>query len=307
MNESKSTARAMAMAWVTLAYLVAGGAAIGAGWLVRGSHPLWVAGLADIVGTVVIFIFARVFDNSSFYDPYWSVAPMGLVVYFALVAGDPVSARAVLIIGLVSAWGLRLTWNWARGWSGLDHEDWRYRDIRGWSGRWYWPASFLTIMLLPTVLVFGGCLALWAALAPGISQAPLGVLDGVAGTIVGLAIAIEATADKQLRRFVQSRPGPEAIMDRGLWAYSRHPNYFGEVLFWWGLFGFALAAAPTRWWVVCGPLGITALFLFVSIRLIDTRMLARRPGYAAHRARVSRLVPWPPRRALGRELHDAQR
>lgn len=287
--------RARAFFWVLLAYAVAGGAAFGSGWALRANHPLVVAGVADLAGTVVIFVFAWRFDNSSFYDPYWSVAPIALVTYYALVAGDGVTARGAIIIGLVTLWGLRLTYNWARGWAGLHHEDWRYRDIRGWSGRLYWPASFATIMLLPTLLVFGGCLSPWAALTQASAARPLVLLDGVAAGAMGIAILYEAFADQQLRRFVLSRPGPEAIMDRGLWAYCRHPNYFGEVLFWWGLFGFALAAAPERWWVVVGPTAITLLFLLVSIPLIDARMLARRPGYAAHRRRVSRILPWPPR------------
>lgn len=295
-DEKKPASRAVAFAWVILAYGVAFGAAFGAGWGQRASHPLLVAGAADLVGMVVIFVFAVRFDNSSFYDPYWSVAPIPLVIYFTVVASDGVGVRGAVIIGLVSLWGLRLTYNWARGWSGLDHEDWRYRDIRGWSGRFYWPTSFVTIMLLPTVLVFGGCLFAWAALAVAADARPFGVMDIVAASVTGLAILYEATADQQLRRFVRSRPGPEAIMDRGLWAYCRHPNYFGEVLFWWGLYLFTLAAAPARWWVVCGPAAITALFLFVSIPLIDRRMLARRPGYAAHRERVSRILPWLPRR-----------
>ena len=294
--DAKPAVRSRAFFWVVVAYLCAGGAALGVGWALRASHALLVAGAADLAGTAVIFVFAWRFDNSSFYDPYWSVAPIPLVVYFGVIGGGGVPARVAVVIGLVSLWSLRLTYNWARGWSGLAHEDWRYRDIRGWSGRWYWPASFLTIMLMPTVLVFGGCLAAWAALTPAAAARPLGGLDAVAAAVTGLAILYEATADQQLRRFVLGRPGPEAIMDRGLWAYCRHPNYFGEVLFWWGLFLFALAAGPARWWVVMGPAAITALFVFVSIPLIDARMLARRPGYAAHRERVSRIVPWPPRR-----------
>lgn len=274
-------------------YLAAAAVAVGVGWLYGGAHPLVVAAAADLAGTVVVFAASVVFDNSSMYDPYWSVAPVGLAAYFAVVGGG-LDARGAVVMGLVGLWSVRLTWNFLRGWKGLDHEDWRYRDIRGWSGWFHWPASFVTIHLLPTALVFGGCLALYAVSAmPGRA---LGALDGVALAVTASAIWIEATADRQLRRFVRSGPAPEAIMSQGLWAYSRHPNYFGEILFWWGLLLFAMAAAPQAWWVVLGPGAITALFLFVSIPLIDARMLKRRPGYAEHRRRVSRIVPWFPRR-----------
>ena len=85
-------------------------------------------------------------------------------------------------------------------------------------------------------------------------------------------------------------------MTTGLWAYSRHPNYFGEIMFWWGLFIFALAADSCYWWTIAGPLVITILFLFISIPMMDKRSLGRRPGYEEHMERVSALIPWFPKR-----------
>jgi len=101
-------------------------------------------------------------------------------------------------------------------------------------------------------------------------------------------------ADEQLRAFRKERREGE-ILARGLWAFSRHPNYFGEVSFWWGLFLFALAADPGAWWSGVGAAAITALFVFASIPLLDRRSAARRPAYAEHMKRVSALVPWFPR------------
>ena len=82
----------------------------------------------------------------------------------------------------------------------------------------------------------------------------------------------------------------------GLWAYSRHPNYFGEALFWWSLWAFAVAAGAAPWWSVVGAVAITAMLFFVSVPLLDERMRASRPDYAERVARVSALVPWFPRR-----------
>ena len=81
-------------------------------------------------------------------------------------------------------------------------------------------------------------------------------------------------------------------MNRGLWALSRHPNYLGEILFWWGLYLFALASNPSFWWVVAGPLAITLMFIFASIPMIEKRMLKRRKDYQAYQEKVSMLVPW---------------
>jgi steroid 5-alpha reductase family enzyme len=280
-----------------LAYAVALAAAAGTGLALRGFHPLLVVALADLVGTVVVFGFSVASNNSSLYDPYWSVAPPAIGAAYALLGpevGAADRARILLVLVLVTAWGLRLTWSWARGWAGLGHEDWRYVEIRRRTGRLYWPASFLSIHLMPTTFVYLGCLSVHVAVGAG--ARPLSLLDGVAATVTSAAILVEATADRQLRRFVTSGPPAGAILESGLWAFSRHPNYFGEVLFWWGLWLFALAADPGRLWTVAGPLAITCLFVFISVPLMDRRMLARRSGFADRMRRVSALVPWPPRR-----------
>jgi steroid 5-alpha reductase family enzyme len=237
------------------------------------------------------------FDNSSFYDPYWSVAPPVLAAYWWWDAGARTDVRTLLVLALVMAWAVRLTYNWAVGWRGLGHEDWRYVDIRAKTGRGYWPASFAGIHMFPTAQVFLGCLALHAALT---GRAPLSLLDALAVAVTLGAIVIEALADAQLRAFTSRGPrAPGAIMEEGLWAFSRHPNYFGEALFWWGLVAFAAAAAgvhPLRWWHFVGACAISAMFAFVSIPLMEKRSLARRPEYAFLQRRVSMIVPWFRRR-----------
>ncbi|HXX59397.1 MAG TPA: DUF1295 domain-containing protein, partial [Dehalococcoidales bacterium] len=139
-------------------------------------------------------------------------------------------------------------------------------------------------------LVFAGCLSLYPALSTGKNN--FGILDVIAIVITAGAVLTETIADEQLRRFTANPANSGAIMDKGLWAYSRHPNYFGEVMFWWGLFIFGLAADSRYWWTVIGPLAITALFVFVSIPMMEKHSLARRPGYGEHRRRTPALLPW---------------
>jgi steroid 5-alpha reductase family enzyme len=112
------------------------------------------------------------------------------------------------------------------------------------------------------------------------------------------AIVVEAVSDAQLRRFV-SEPGrkPTDILATGLWAYSRHPNYFGEMLLWWGLYLFALAADPAWAWAGAGPLAITLMFHGVSLPMMENRMIARRPEFKERVRTVSAFVPWFPRSA----------
>lgn len=283
---------------VAIAYAVATVAAIAAGYAVRGDGELFSALVADLCATLVVFCFSVGHDNSSVYDPYWSVVPPALAGWWmfhpAGADGDPI--RQWLVLVLVFVWGARLTWNWARGWPGMHHEDWRYVDYRRKAGAGYWVLSFFGIHLFPTVLVFLGCLSIWVAMT---SATRFGPLDVAAVVLTAGAIAIEAVADEQLRAFRRSSPPPGAIMDRGLWAWSRHPNYFGELSFWWGLWLFAVAAEPGLLWTLVGPAAMTALFFGVSIPLLDRRSVERRPAYADHIERVSGIIPLPPRRDRG--------
>jgi steroid 5-alpha reductase family enzyme len=258
---------------------------------VSGAHPIAVAAAADAAATCVVFAFSAAFRNASFYDAYWSVAPIAITAYWALAAdpGAAAGARQVLVLALVALWGVRLTWNWTRGWTGLDHEDWRYVDLRARSGRAFPLVNLLGIHLAPTVLVFLGLLPAYVALAGG--SRPLGLLDAVAALATLAAVGLEATADAQLRRFRQRHSDPGETLTEGLWSLCRHPNYLGENLFWWGLGLFGLAADPAWWWTLVGPLSITLLFVFGSIPMIDRRMLARRRDYGSVMDRIPALVP----------------
>ena len=289
---------------MTLAYVVT----LGVGWitlLALGQSPIWDMFWADIAATVAIFIFSRLYKNSSFYDAYWSVIPPLIALYWALEAtaieATAIEATAVavddtrawLVIVLVWLWGIRLTVNWATYWPGLEHEDWRYGPIKTNAGKWNALADFAAIHLFPTVIVFVACLPIYAAVA--MDARPLNWLDYVAAAVTALAIIIELLSDIQLHRFLAHRKEGE-IMKTGLWAYSRHPNYFGEWLFWAGLALFGIAAVPSAWWwVLPGSVAMLIMFLVASIPMIDKRSVERRPEYEAHMARVSGFVPWFPK------------
>ena len=288
--------RGRSLAWLAVAYAFAFVAAVATATALPGWNPVVVALAADVVATIAVFSFSVFLGNSSMYDPYWSVAPVPIVAYWAMAPGGAfaVPLRQLLVVLLVTAWGVRLTANQLARWHGLADEDFRYQEIRRKTGKLYWPASFFSIHLFPTGWVFLGLIAAWPALNG--PARPLGVLDLVALVVTAGAVLVEAVADLQLRRFVRTRRDPAAVLDVGLWAWSRHPNYFGEVSFWWGLWLFGVAARPSWWWSVVGPLSITALFAFVSIPWMDRRMLARHPEWAGHMRRTSAFFPLPPRR-----------
>ena len=276
------------LARVALAYASALVVALAVGWALRDRHPILVAAAADLSATLVVFAFSVGYDNSSLYDPYWSVAPLPIALYWAAASG----LRQVLLLALIALWGARLTGNWAARWRGMRDEDFRYQEIRRRTGRLYWPASFVSIHLMPTIWVFLGLLPLYPALA---RPSPITALDFVALVVTAAAIAIEATADRQLRLFLRTRSDPAAVLDQGLWASCRHPNYLGEVLFWWGLFLFGVAAQPAWAWSVVGPLSITLLFALISVPWMDRRLLLRHPAWAQTMKSLPALLPWPRR------------
>src|SRR5262249_35102122 len=155
--------------------------------------------------------------------------------------------------------------NWARGWPGLHHQDWRYDMLRETAKAPYWLVSLSGIHYFPTLIVFVGCLPLYPALAVG--ARPLGPLDALAAAGAAGSIALEHVADEQLRAFNRQKQ-PGAICALGLWGWSRHPNYLGEIGFWWGLWLFALAADPAWGWTAVGAAAITVMFLAASIPML---------------------------------------
>ena len=275
---------------VLSAYLLA----LGAAWAVvdlspPSWHPLLVAFVADVVATLVVFALSMVVDNASLYDPYWSVAPPVVAAWWAVTTGTGNGLRQALVLLLIAIWAVRLTGNWAYGWKGLHHVDWRYDQLRATRGRVpWWLVSLGGIQLMPTLVVFLGLLPVWPAVD---GSRPFGWLDVVATVVTASAIALEAVADVQMHRFAAAAVNRGRILATGLWRRTRHPNYLGEIAFWWGLFLFGLAAAPGWWWTVVGPVAMVVLFKAASIPLMDRRSLDRRSGYADHMREVPALLP----------------
>jgi steroid 5-alpha reductase family enzyme len=277
---------------VLLAYVLAIGA--GAAWLYLGPDTghLWLDGLiADVVATLVIFVFSRIHHNSSFYDAYWSVLPPLLALYW-WSESSPDDLRALLVLIVIGAWAIRLTANWVLLFPGLHHEDWRYAQLReGRTGATELVIDLVAIHLVPTLQVFLGMVPVYVAVT--VAGRDVGWLDAVA-LVVGLgAVLLELTADRQMQRFARTRQ-PGEVMDHGLWGWSRHPNYLGELTFWFSLALFGLAASPSDWWFVfVGAVAMLLLFVFASIPMMEKRSLERRPTYQDVIDRVPMLLPRP--------------
>ncbi|KAG8463310.1 hypothetical protein KFE25_004821 [Diacronema lutheri] len=282
----------------------------------RGGHPVAVALAADGFATLVVFAFSLEHGNTSLYDPYWHLAPPVILAYwlYARVSVGPMRAsawaRCVAMSAVLGCWCLRLTYNWLRGWRGLEHEDWRYVKLRravrarGWPDAAYWfGLSLVGYHLVPTAVVFFAMLPMAVAVA-GCSAPPAagGALDALA-LVVGLgSVAVQAIADEQLRAYRRARAASpndarfqSGVIDTGLWRYSRHPNYAGEIGHWSSFVLFALGAGAGRECALAlaGWLPMVALFAFVSVPLMEAEQAAAKPAYRSYQREVSMLLPLP--------------
>ena len=271
--------------------------ALGGGWFWLESdpasqlHPLLAMLAAHVLATVIVFGFSLARSNSSFFDPYWSVIPAFTVLYWGdLLTISEWGARRWTLVALVNLWSWRLTFNWWRQWRGLHHEDWRYVDLRAKTGRWFFAVNFSGIHLFPAILVFLGCTPMWIAM--GFPDESFGVFEIVGALVMLAAVGMEATADRQLHDYRASNPPAGDYIDVGLWRYSRHPNYFGEICMWWGIWLYAMGSSTDAARTVVGAVSMVLLFVFISIPMIEKRTLAKRPRYADCQASTSMLVPW---------------
>jgi steroid 5-alpha reductase family enzyme len=247
-------------------------------------------GLGNLVATAVVFAASLLANNSSMYDPYWSLQPLAAVGYYLWLGRGAPGSRLLLVSVLVLLYCVRLTSNFYRDWPGLRKEDFRYLDLRRRAGRLYWPVSFFGIHLFPTVMVFLGCLPLYAAASQNV--AGLNWLDMLAAVITLAGIALAFLADEQMRVFRRDPANLGKRIHAGMWARSRHPNYVGEIATWWGLWLFALASGPSWWWTVVGAVAITLMFVLISVPMMEKRALMTRAGYREYRDEVPMLLPW---------------
>ena len=256
--------------------------------------PIALAGFALIaVLAVLTWIASLVRRDASLVDRTWSLMIAGPTLVYAAQASWT-GPRGVAVLALVVAWGVRLsayiTWrNWGHG------EDRRYQQIRARNQPNFALKSLYLIFALQMVLAWIVSAPTLAALAGGHAFGPLDVL----GVVVALAgFLFEAVGDAQMAAFKGDAANQGQVMDRGLWKYTRHPNYFGEALFWWGVWLLALGAGgAAAIWTVLSPLLMTVLLLKVSgVAMLEKDIGERRPAYRDYIARTNAFIPGPPRR-----------
>jgi steroid 5-alpha reductase family enzyme len=251
------------------------------------------ASVAAVVAMMIaLWVVSLLISDASIVDIFWGLGFV-LVAWVSVAVMAAASTRGYLVAVLVTIWGVRLATylairNVGRG------EDYRYRAMRAHHGVRFPLVSLGTVFLLQGAIMWTVSLPVQVAVAAG-DDLPLGWLDAAGLLLVAAGLCFEAVADAQLSRFKRRPESAGRVMDRGLWRYSRHPNYFGDCLVWWGFGLFGLAAG--MWWTILGPAVMTVLLLKVSgVSLLESTIVERRPAYRDYMARTSAFVPWPPRR-----------
>ncbi len=250
------------------------------------------ATLATIVAAMILlWLLSLVRRDASIVDPFWGSGFI-LVALVAASVNFPPSVRTNLLVALTSIWGLRLSlfllWrNWGHG------EDRRYRAMRDHHGPRFWWVSLFTVFMVQAIILWLVSIPI-QAIASQSDATRLNWFDGLGVLLWAIGFAFESIGDWQLARFKADPANSGRVMDRGLWRFTRHPNYFGDFCIWWGLY--AIAAAGGAWWTIFSPLLMSFLLLRVSgVTLLERTITDRRPEYAEYQSRTNAFFPGPPR------------
>ena len=281
--------RAAALLVIVLIYILAGFGGVFAFDYFSGadgfafSYPLALF-LADVVATIIVFIFSLIFGNASVYDPYWSVQPPVILAIALLKVDADSPVMGCLLFAAVLFWALRLTANWAYNFKSFEYQDWRYVMLKEKTGFAYPLINFLGIHMFPTCVVYLCVLPAVTAIAENSVFNPLALLFVILSFVSAI---FQGIADIQMHKFRNSGAG--GFIRTGLWKHGRHPNYACEILMWWGIGLASAIALGGRWWLLSGAAVNTLMFLFVSIPMADKRQ-SRKPGFEEYKKETRMLI-----------------
>ncbi|HJR18238.1 MAG TPA: DUF1295 domain-containing protein [Actinomycetota bacterium] len=231
--------------------------------------------------------------NVGIVDVFWGIGFV-LVALTGFVIGDGYVARRLLVLGLACAWGLRLGIHLGVRNIGKP-EDFRYARMRELSKGNFAMETLVRVFAVQALAMWTVSLPLQFAQSSG-TPGRMTWLDGLGAGLWLLGFAFESIGDAQLRRFKADPSNAGTVMDRGLWRYTRHPNYFGDAVVWWGFFVIALNS-PDGWWAIASPLLMTFVLAKISgVPILEHHLMRSKPGYADYARRTSALFPLPPKR-----------
>ena len=261
------------------------------------SSPLSRAYVIDFCITCILFFIGNyIFSSNNIYDLHWPLTPLVCSIYFHFTyhSIEFLSFKRFLLILLICMWSFHLIRQTLFASSDIQHEDWRYQKMREQYENYFLLFSFFALHLLPMFEVLIGSSSIYYIYTNVDIDERLTIIDILLLLFIFISVLLENIADKQLNEFrrhkKQSKNLRFAVLSNGLWKYSRHPNYLGEIMFWWGLFFFGhVYNAPL--WCALSPLLITLMIVFGSIPMSEERLFRKYPEYKFIQQRVSILIP----------------
>ena len=231
--------------------------------------------LTDVIATIFVFIVGLFLKTASMYDPYWSVQTAFIYIplmikYQAYNVGTFVFLAAILF------WSIRLTINFIKGFDDISYIDWRYKMLKEKTGSLYQIVNLAGIHLFPTVIVYLASIPAYLYIINGFEFEPLNLI-GIA--VMVFATLIELISDNDMRRFKAVRTSNKEIINIGLWKHSRHPNYFGEILFWYGVAFVLIFSNLSFWYTIIGAFLNTLLFIFISVPMEENHLKEYKDGF----------------------------
>jgi steroid 5-alpha reductase family enzyme len=246
--------------------------------------------IADVVMTIVVFFIGTVIKNASLYDPYWSLIPPFLLVFWMVSVGPLINMSIILLLIVLIMWSVRLTYNWWKNWTGFQEQDWRYDLLRDKNRKLFPITNFFGIHMIPTVIVYIQMINVYDSMSSNVN------VVFIIGFLISLsAPIIQYFADKQMFEFRMDNVNKKSIINTGLWKYSRHPNYFGELSFWVGIYIMYFAGVMKFDLNIIYPILMILLFVFISIPMMEKK-LKFREGYQEYKDSVSMIIPFFPKK-----------
>ena len=235
--------------------------------------------LADTVSTVVVFIVGVIVGSASIYDPYWSVQTVFIYIPL-MIKYNNFSVGAFIYLFAILFWSVRLTINFIKGFDDLSYIDWRYKMLKEKSGPFYQIVSFTGIHMFPTIVVFLASIPAYLYIMNDMTFEPLNIIGLL---IMTFATIIELVSDRDMRKFKEVRTSNKEIINIGLWKYSRHPNYFGEIMFWYGVALTFILSNIGMWYSIIGAILNTLLFIFISVPMEENHLKEYKEGFEEYK------------------------
>lgn len=253
-------------------------------------HYLFAILIADVVATVFVWGTGLICKTASVYDPYWSLQTFFFYLGM-LILNQNWNFYTITALVVIFLYSFRLTYNFIKGFHDLSYVDWRYQMLKEKSGKLFQIVNLFGICLFPTLVVYSASIPLFIYAFMPANE--LSWLDLIGSFVILFGTLLEFVADGQMKRFIKNRTSKSEVINVGLWKYSRHPNYLGEILIWFGASLILVIGHIQYWYCLIGAIINLLMFLFISIPMEEKHMLAYKPEIGDYIKRTSCLLILP--------------